>query len=339
MSFFVVAYITTWFYTNTTSNIIKERYLAHPQWTLQYKKKNTEIRNIRNKYYLYNITSVWDGVKKRNKKVTLDQVGVLNEELGLIPTGMSRKGPIPKGKSIYKDDSMPVLETNFLDDFTQIDDPRSQRNQLFSIEEILLVTLCAVICGAEGWQDVEDYGKLKITHLRQFLEYKNGVPSDDTVRRFYRHINPDKFEQLFRDWVGTIAKGADAKVIAIDGKSSRRSFDDNTNMLHVISAYSANARIVLGQEKVSEKSNEITAIPKMLEWLDVKGHIITIDAMGCQVKIAQKILDKEGDYIFSLKSNQGNLCEDVREFFEDEDLTAPLLSHTDYDKAHGRITN
>ena len=120
----------------------------------------------------------------------------------------------------------------------------------------------------------------------------------------------NEFERLFRNWIGGIAKKADSQVIAIDGKSSRHSFDgDDKKMLHVISAFATDVRIVLGQEKVSEKSNEITAIPKMLEWLDVKGHIVTIDAMGCQYGIANRIRDKQGDYIFSLKGNQGTLLD------------------------------
>jgi predicted transposase YbfD/YdcC len=141
---------------------------------------------------------------------------------------------------------------------------------------------------------------------------------------------------LFREWVESLAKTTGTKVIAIDGKCSRRSYDGEGNMLHMISAFSTEARIVLGQEKVSDKSNEITAIPKMLDWLDVKGHIITIDAMGCQHAIATQILNKEGDYIFSLKGNQETLAQDVQLYFEDSLLTKPT-SFVDYDKGHGRI--
>jgi predicted transposase YbfD/YdcC len=126
-------------------------------------------------------------------------------------------------------------------------------------------------------------------------------------------------------------------VIAIDGKSVRRSFDKGTKMLHVLSAFATEARLVLGQEKVSEKSNEITAIPLMLKWLDVKGHIVTIDAMGCQVKIANQIIEKGGDYIFSLKGNHGQLSEDVTTYFKDKELTQNIASHVDYDKGHGRV--
>ena len=307
--------------------------MTHPDWVRQHKMPNTEIRCIRGRYYLYSITSVWCPEKKRTKKKTLKQVGVIDEEFGLIPTGMSRKGRIPKGESKIKENVS--LETNFLDEFGAIEDPRYERNQLHTLSEILLVTLLAVICGAEGWRDVENYGKAKIDYLRQYLDYANGIPSDDTIRRLFRFIDPESFKQIFCDWVKHIANVVDAKVIAIDGKSNRRTHDGDKKMLHVVSAFATEARMVLGQEKVADKSNEITAIPKLLELLDVKGHIITIDAMGCQYAIANKIIEKEGDYIFSLKGNQGALSDDVTLFFNSP--TKKMASHTDYDKGHGRI--
>lgn len=248
---------------------------------------------------------------------------------------MSRKGKVPKGESKIKDST--PLDTNFLDDFSEIKDPRLERNQRYTVSEILLVTLLAVICGAEGWQDVENYGKSKINYLRYYLDYPNGVPSDDTVRRFFRAIDPDHFKEIFSRWVECLAETANAKVIAIDGKSNRRSFDGDDKMLHVVSAFATEARIVLGQEKVFEKSNEITAIPKLLDLFDVQGHIITIDAMGCQYKIANKIINKKGDYIFSLKGNQGELSDDVSLFLSDKKKEKSLTSCVDYDKGHGRI--
>lgn len=226
---------------------------------------------------------------------------------------------------------------NFLDNFETIEDPRSERNQLYPLSEILLVTFLAVICGAEGWQDIENYGKAKVEYLRKFLAYSSGVPSDDTIRRLFRSINPEYFKQIFCDWVKSIANVIDAKVIAIDGKSNRRTHDDGKNMLHVVSAFATEARIVLAQEKVSDKSNEITAIPKLLELLDVKGHIVTIDAMGCQYAIANKIVSKEGDYIFSLKGNQGSLLDDVILCFNTPSHKNTMISSTEYDKGHGRI--
>ena len=228
-------------------------------------------------------------------------------------------------------------EEGFLDHFGQIKDYRVSKNQLYTVAEILFVTFCAVICGADGWQDVEAYGRSRIYHLREYLDYNNGTPSDDTVRRFFRYIDLKNFEQLFRDWVKSIAKKANVKVIAIDGKASRHSFDGDGAMLHTVSAFSTESRIVLGQERVDDKSNEITAIPKMLEWLDVKDHIITIDAMGCQYNIAANIIKKEGHYIFSLKGNQSSLFDDVKLYFQDQEYQAECAKHTDYDKGHGRI--
>lgn len=309
--------------------------MPHPDWVIKHKIPNTEIRNIRGKYYLYSITSVWSPEKKRTKKKTLKQVGIIDREFGLIPTGMSRKGRLPKGASKIKGDI--PLETNFLDQFETITDPRLERNCLYTISEILLVTFLAVICGAEGWQDVENYGKAKIDYLRYYLDYHNGIPSDDTIRRFFRAIDPEHFKQIFCTWIKSIANVVDAKVIAIDGKSSRRSYDGDGKMLHMVSAFATAARIVLGQEKISDKSNEITAIPKLLELLDVKGHIVTIDAMGCQYAIANKIVGKEGDYIFSLKGNQGKLSEDVNLYFTSKTPKKSLSSCIDYDKGHGRI--
>lgn len=309
--------------------------MTHPDWVLKHKVPNSEIRCIRGKYYLYSITSVWCPEKKRTKKKTLKQIGVIDKEYGLIPTGMSRKGRIPKGESKIKDSA--PLDTNFLDEFESIEDPRLDRNQLYSIPEILLVTFLAIICGAEGWQDIENYGKAKINYLKNYLNYSNGVPSDDTIRRFFRAVDPDHFKKIFCKWTESLAKVVDAKVIAIDGKSSRRSHDGEGKMLHMVSAFATEARIVLGQEKVSEKSNEIRAIPKLLDLFDVKGHIVTIDAMGCQHAIADKIVKKEGDYIFSLKGNQGNLSDDVTLFFTATSHKKAILSCIDYDKGHGRI--
>ena len=227
------------------------------------------------------------------------------------------------------------LALSFLDNFQTLEDPRSTRNRLYSMSEILLTAFCAAICGAEGWQDVEDFGKAKIDYLQQILPYKNGIPSDDTFRRFCRALAPEKLQELFRAWVKSIQSKINH--IAIDGKASRHSFDKDGKMLHMISAYATEARIVLAQEKVSEKSNEITAIPKILEWLDLKGSTVTIDAMGCQYEIADQITRKEGAYIFSLKGNQSTLHDDVKMYFGDEEMIKNLKPHKNYDKGHGRI--
>jgi hypothetical protein len=166
--------------------------------------------------------------------------------------------------------------------------------------------LCAAICGAEGWQDVEDFGNAKLDYLRQYLPHKNGIPSDDTFRRFFRALDPDKFQGLFRVWVKSLQPLFEEEVFAIDGKTSRHSFDTDKQMLHMISAYATEARLVLAQEKVTEKSNEITAIPNLLEWLDLKDNIVTIDAMGCQhMPLPIKFLKKKATTSFLLKETKG----------------------------------
>ena len=230
-----------------------------------------------------------------------------------------------------------LVEEGFLDYFSGLEDPRSERNRLYTMAEILLTTLAAAVCGAEGWQDVEDFGRIKIAYLRQFLPFKNGIPSDDTFRRFFRALNPEVFQGLFRCWVQSFQPDLQAGVIAIDGKSSRGSFDGDERMLHMVSAYATEARLVLGQEKVSEKSNEITAIPELLKCLDLKGSTVTIDAMGCQHKIADQIVHQDGDYIFALKGNQGTLNDDVRLYLRDVKNEAAFNYEEAYDKGHGRI--
>jgi predicted transposase YbfD/YdcC len=195
--------------------------------------------------------------------------------------------------------------------------------------------LCSSVCGAEGWQDIEDYGNAQIDFLRKLLPYKNGIPGDDTFRRFFRVLDPIEFQKLFCEWMKSLQPQVDG-VIAIDGKASRHSFDDNHKILYMISAYATEARLVLAQEKVEEKSNEITAIPKLLDVLDLRGSTITIDAMGCQHEIAKRIIEKEGNYIFTLKGNQSALSEDVQDFFNDKEFCKTMSCYEDHDKGHGR---
>lgn len=237
-----------------------------------------------------------------------------------------------------RDEPDSELRETFLDFFSTIEDPRIDRCKLHPISEILLLTLAAVISGAEGWIDIERYGHLKLDFLRRFFVYENGVPSDDTLRRFFRRINPKVFQEHFVKWVKSLSS-TDEQLISIDGKVSRRSFDTNQKALHMVSAFASECRLVLAQTKVSDKSNEITAIPELLAWLDLQGSIVTIDAMGCQKEIAKQIIEKEGDYVFSLKGNQGTLHDDVQSLFRSfpalRDLG--LEEHKTVDGDHGRI--
>ncbi len=311
--------------------------MAHPEWALKFKVKNTELRKFGDKYYLYSITSKWDPEKKRTKKVTLKQLGNITETDGFIPTGVRKKGRIPAGASPFKNPPEQLSkEANFMDDLVQLEDKRSDRNQWHSISEILFSALCAVLSGADGWADMEIFSAAKINFLRQYFSYDHGTPSDDTFRRFFRVVDIGQFEKNFRNWIGKLAKIDKPQIINIDGKCSRHSFDEEQKMLHLVNVFASESKMVLGQEKVDEKSNEITALPKILEWLDVNGHIVTIDAMGCQYAVANKILEKGGDYIFSLKGNQASLSDDVELYFQKESMqkTPPF---TDYNKEHGRI--
>jgi predicted transposase YbfD/YdcC len=206
--------------------------------------------------------------------------------------------------------------------------------------EILLLTLCAVICGAESWDDIELFGEAKLEFLRIFLPFENGVPSDDTLRRFFRAIDHTEFQRLFVEWIRAWLNPEVAnKVIAIDGKTLRGSHDGDKPAIHLVSAFASEAGIVLGQLKTAEKSNEITAIPELLNWLDVRGAIVTLDAMGCQKDITEKIAQKGGDYFIALKGNQGTLHDDVKLHFEQPTATAQQAMQTaeTLDKGHGRI--
>lgn len=236
---------------------------------------------------------------------------------------------------------MKEADNGFLDIFGKLEDPRKERCKLHPMPEILFLTLCSVICGAESWIDIEDFGYAKLNFLQRYLPYDNGVPSDDTLRRFFRAIDTKQFQKLFVEWIRVwLSPDVADKVIAIDGKTLRGSRDGNNTAIHIVSAFASEAGLVLGQVKTQEKSNEITAIPELLNWIDVRGAIVTIDAMGCQKAITQKIVDKGGDYLISLKGNQGNLHTDVKMNFEKPTASAffqMASTETEAEKGHGRI--
>jgi len=188
---------------------------------------------------------------------------------------------------------------------------RQKRHKLL---DILGVTICAVIAGADAWTEVEDYGREKREWLEKFLSLKNGIPSHDTFGRVFALLDPVELEEAFARWVRTLVGRLDG-VVAIDGKTARRSHDgaSDKGALHVVSAWASEAGLALGQVATDQKSNEITAIPELLGMLDIKGSLVTIDAMGCQRKIAQNILDAGADYLLSVKGNQERLEEDIAE--------------------------
>jgi predicted transposase YbfD/YdcC len=202
--------------------------------------------------------------------------------------------------------------------FAALDDPRIDRTRLHDLLDIVVIALCAVICGADGWEDIAKYGRSKQDWLRTFLRLPHGIPSHDTFRRVFCLLDPGAFHECFQRWIDALSAGLGLKRIAIDGKTMRRSFDRASGKaaLHLVSAWATEQRLVLGQVAVDTKSNEITAIPKLLELLDVSGALVSIDAMGCQKEIAAKIRAGGGDYVLSVKDNQPHLMEDIRRCFE-----------------------
>lgn len=216
-----------------------------------------------------------------------------------------------------------------------MEDFRRSHKQLHDLESILLIGIISVICGAETWNEMEDYAHAKEKFLLQFLKLDNGIPSHDTFNRVFSSIDADQFESCFVQWVSTLAQLNPKEVIAIDGKTIRGAkANGRKSPVHMVSAWARDNNLVLGQVRVSEKSNEITAIPKLLEVLSLENCIVTIDAMGCQTDIAKKIIDRKADYILAVKENQPNLCEEIKDEFRFGKTTETHLSET---VDHGRI--
>lgn len=234
-----------------------------------------------------------------------------------------------------------MRKTSLLEHFSTLKDPRVNRTKRYPLEEMLLLVICAVLSGCHGWSAIKQFGEIKLSWLRQFLPYQEGIPVDDTIARLMRKLDTKMFQSCFTQWMHSVVAISSGDLVALDGKSVRGSHDEERSPIHMVSAWSAANGVVLGQEKTAEKSNEIEAIPKLLETLAIKGCLVTIDAMGCQKAIAEKIIDKKADYLLALKGNQGNLHEDVKSFFH-AGLTDHLenIDHDyfcDSDKGHGRI--
>lgn len=226
--------------------------------------------------------------------------------------------------------------------FAAVEDPRIERTKHHKLLDIIIIAICGVICGAEGWVEMEEFGKEKENWLKTFLDLPNGIPSHDTFGRVFALLDPIKFEECFLQWVQSISNRIEG-VIAIDGKTLRRSHDkaNGKKALHMVSAWAAENRLVLAQVAVEKKSNEITAIPLLLQQLALAGCIVTIDAMGTQVKIVEHIIDDDGDYILALKGNQGTLRKQVEQTFA-QALTDPSPQiqphfYETVEKGHGRI--
>lgn len=230
--------------------------------------------------------------------------------------------------------------------FSELEDPRMERTRLHSLHDVLIIALCAIISGADSWVAVEEYGRAKHEFFARFLRLEHGIPSHDTFGRVFSRLDPEALSRCFVSWMAALARslgGVVGKVIAIDGKTLRRSFDKaaSRSAIHLVSAFAAEARLVVGQVATEEKSNEITAIPKLLAMLDIAGSVVTIDAMGCQKAIVRTLVEGHAEYVISLKGNQGTLHREVREFFEDAEKDGfkgvPHAQIETVDGDHGRI--
>jgi len=221
-------------------------------------------------------------------------------------------------KTIGVSNPTDLLNVSFLNHFEALTDPRIERSKEHLLIDIVAIAILAVISGADGWGAIELYGKAKYEWLKGFLELPNGIPSHDTFSRVFARIEPKQFQECFLSWVNSITKKLELEVIAIDGKTMKQSYDRNQSQkpLHIVSAWSASHQLVLGQKKVNNKSNEVTAIPALLELLEIEKSIITIDALGCQKEIAALIIKKKGDYLLALKGNQKLIHKDVKNWFE-----------------------
>jgi predicted transposase YbfD/YdcC len=225
--------------------------------------------------------------------------------------------------------------------FDDVEDPRIERSRQHQLFDIIVIAICAIIAGSDGWSDIELYGNAKHDWLKTFLSLPNGIPSHDTFGRVFAHLDPDQFRAGFLRVVQKLADILPGECIAFDGKKLKSSFntDMDTNPIHMLSAWASSAHLVLAQMKVDEKTNEITALPQLLSMLDIEGCKVTIDAMGCQTAIAEQIDDQQGTYILAVKGNQPTLLDDITTTFDEllngkEDTTFDF--YQTIEEGHGR---
>lgn len=238
---------------------------------------------------------------------------------------------------------MPEVPENSLESFFERIDDHRRHNKLHKLIDVILIAICAVVAGADTYEQIENFGKKRKRWLLRFLELPYGIPSHDTFGRIFERMNPNEFQNCFKLWIESVTDLTKGQVIAIDGKTLRRSHDRSSDKkaIHMISAWASSNQVVLGQLKTKEKSNEITAIPHLLRLLDISGCIITIDAMGTQKKIAQTIIKNDGDYILAVKENHKTLYDEAVLFFKEmESMELEGFTFDKYetvDGGHGRI--
>jgi predicted transposase YbfD/YdcC len=226
---------------------------------------------------------------------------------------------------------------------SKLEDPRMERNKRHNLPDIIMIVLSAIICRIDGWEEIEEWAILHEEWLASFLGLANGIPSHDTLRRVFQRINPKTLQGCLTEWVNALRVKADGTIIAIDGKTVRGAgaTESGTPILHSVSAWASDVRLTLAQLKTDEKSSEITAIPALLDLIDIAGCIMTIDAMGCQTKIAERIVTGKASYVLALKGNQPNLLENISGLFETELAhsfrDAPHQYKRTVDKDHGRL--
>ena len=227
--------------------------------------------------------------------------------------------------------------------FANLTDPRVDRTKEHLLLDIVVIAICAILAGADGWVAVEAFGQAKEKWLRTFLPLPNGIPSHDTFGRVFAALDPFEFQQGFANWIQAVSAKLNGEIVAVDGKTLRRSHDKTLgkNAIHMVSAWATAQRLVLGQRKIDEKSNEITAIPELLRVLALEGCIVTVDALGCQTDIAETIVNQGADYVLAVKANQGKLHEDLKDLFEGaaevEFREVPHTHDRQVTKDHGRL--
>lgn len=227
------------------------------------------------------------------------------------------------------------MTVSLLEHFSSLEDPRIERRKLHSLESILFLTVCAVLSGCNDWDEIEEYGIEKEGWLKKYVDFPNGIPSHDTINRVIARLKPRELQKSIISWVESVVAQSKHNLVNIDGKRLCNSGENGSkSIIHLVNAWSSSNQMILAQVKTEDKSNEITAIPTLLDLLTLEGAIVTIDAMGCQTAIAEKIVDNRADYILAVKDNQKFLHDDIRDAFAQ---TPKATSDTITEKGHGRI--